>query len=130
MFFFLSLALMKRHSELHDLNLEKSQKTIRGRGYMGVDIDIIRVLGAASAYLSILVLALYINSEKVTVLYKHPRVLWLACPILLYWQTRLWLIANRGEIHSDTLVFAAREKSTYLVAILLAVILLAATGLI
>lgn len=125
MFFFLSLAFIKRYSEIKDSE-EEAKSSLRARGYIKEDSSVVQVLGCVSGYLSVLVLALYINHGGVTELYPHPRRLWLACPLLLYWITHLWLIAHRGQIHSDTVVFAAKEKVTYVVAFLLAIVLILA----
>jgi 4-hydroxybenzoate polyprenyltransferase len=125
MFFFFSLACVKRHSELFALRLANKEHA-RGRGYRASDLEQIGVFGAASGYLSVLVLALYINSVEVTALYRSPGFLWLICPVLLYWISRVWLIAHRGEMHDDPIVFALTDKVSYLVGFLtLAVVLLA-----
>ena len=90
------------------------------------DAALLSALGAASAYLSVLVLALYINSGEVTTLYGHPKGLWAACPLLLYWLSRLWLLAHRGQLDDDPVEFAARDAATWLVGLgLLATLALA-----
>lgn len=125
MFFFFSLACVKRYSELFALRLA-NQEHARGRGYRASDLEQIGVFGSASGYLSILVLALYVNSIEVTALYRSPAVLWLICPVLLYWMSRVWLIAHRGEMHDDPIVFALTDRVSYLVGLItLAVVLLA-----
>ncbi len=127
-FIFFSLAIVKRYAEL----LEVSQKQpgeieARGRGYRISDIPLLATFGAASGCVSVLVLALYINSEKVVQFYKTPEVLWLFCPILLYWIARIWLLAMRGEISDDPLDFAARDPQTWAMGALGALILIAGT---
>ena len=66
-------------------------------------------MGGASGYLSVLVLALYINSEQVVALYRTPLLLWLICPLLLFWISRMWLLAHRGPIHDDPIVATVRD---------------------
>jgi 4-hydroxybenzoate polyprenyltransferase len=78
-------------------------------------------MGGTSGYLSILVLVLYINSHEVMALYSRPEILWFACPPLLYWISRMWLLASRGKIDDDPLVFAAEDRVSYAVGILVIV---------
>ena len=125
MFFFLSLAYVKRFSELDNLRREGRTKTL-GRGYRIEDIPMLKSSGIASGYISILIVALYINSDKVGQMYAHPEILWLLCPLLLYWIGRIWLITGRGEMHEDPIVFALRDRSSIKVALLCGVILLSA----
>jgi hypothetical protein len=84
-------------------------------------------MGVTSGFMSVLVLALYITSDVVTRLYPRPQVLWFACPILLFWIGRIWLLAHRGEVTDDPLLFAVRDWTTWVVATLGSVILLAAS---
>jgi 4-hydroxybenzoate polyprenyltransferase len=125
-FMFLSLAFVKRYTELRLLNLN-NKKEMEGRGYILDDIGIIQTLGPTSGYLSILVLALYINSQEVIVLYKHPSVLWLLGPCLLYWITRVWLLAQRGQMSDDPIIFAIKDKISYVVGLIIVAILIAGT---
>lgn len=104
-FIFLSLALVKRYTELNYAQLMAENIKLKGRGYYANDLSMIAALGAAAGYLSVMVLALYINSPQVAKLYSHIEIIWLACPILLFWITRIWLLAHRGEVHSDPVVF-------------------------
>ena len=117
MFFFLSLALLKRFSELQILRSMDEEMTM-GRGYLTRDLEQIASFGAASGYIAVLVLALYVNSREVLVLYSQPGVLWLLCPLFLYWISRLWLLAHRGQIFDDPILFAVKDKASYIVAIL------------
>ncbi len=122
MFFFLSLAFAKRFSELKESGSGESL----GRGYLGVDLSFLQSVGAASGYLAALVMAFYVDSPEVIRLYGHPRWLWLVCPLLLYWVSRLWLFAQRGALQEDPLIFALKDGASYVVAVcLLAVIWLA-----
>jgi hypothetical protein len=72
------------------------------------------------------VLALYVNGKEVMTLYRHPQLIWLACPMLLFWISRVWFLANRGKLHDDPVVFAARDPVSYVLGFLLLVILIAA----
>lgn len=114
MFIFLSLALVKRYTELNDSKQEGGNIKIAGRGYYPDDLGMIASLGAAAGYLSVMVLALYINSPQTAVMYSNPEFIWLSCPLLLFWVTRIWLLAHRGQLHSDPVVFAIRDKVSLL----------------
>jgi 4-hydroxybenzoate polyprenyltransferase len=118
MFIFLSLALVKRYGEL--LNARNKGATDRpgGRGYYADDLSVIASLGAASGYLSVMVLALYIQDPNTAALYRNPRIIWLACPILLYWISRAWVLAHRGEMNDDPVVFAIRDRVSLVVGAL------------
>lgn len=125
MFLFLSLAMIKRYTELRVL-LADGRSHASGRGYTVDDLPLVQSLGGASGYLSVLVFALYINSTASEQLYRHPPVLWLLCPLLLYWISRTWLIAHRGEMHDDPVVFAITDRvSRGVIAICAIVVLLA-----
>jgi 4-hydroxybenzoate polyprenyltransferase/phosphoserine phosphatase len=126
MFLFLSLALVKRLSEVRRLRLANAETT-PGRGYLASDYEQLSSLGVAAGYISVLVLAFYITSKEVTVLYAHPERLWLLCPVMLYWVSRVWLLAHRGLVNEDPLVFALRDKVSYAVGLAAALVLLAAT---
>lgn len=126
MFLFLSLALVKRLSELRRLRLSQQAAAPR-RGYRAEDYEQLGSLGVASGWLSVLVLALYITSREVTVLYRHPERLWLLCPLMLYWLGRVWLLAHRGEVDEDPLVFALKDKVSYGVGLLCAAVVVVAT---
>nr|AYM53434.1 transmembrane protein [Melittangium lichenicola] len=126
MFLFLSLALVKRLSEVRRLRLSQ-EVAAPGRGYVAGDYEQLATIGVASGYLSVLVLALYITSREVTALYAHPERLWLLCPVMLYWVGRVWLLAHRGEVNEDPLVFALKDKTSYGVGVLAACVVLAAS---
>jgi 4-hydroxybenzoate polyprenyltransferase/phosphoserine phosphatase len=118
MFIFLSLAFIKRYTELRDAR-EKGQKSkAAGRGYYPADLELLASLGGASGYLAVLVLALYINEASSGTLYRSPEYMWAACPLLLFWISRVWLIAHRGEMHDDPIIFAIRDKVSRWVGVL------------
>jgi len=122
MFIFFSLALVKRYSEL--LVVQKSEgKHTNARAYKEIDLETLAQSGISSGFLSILVLALYINSETVRALYTHPEVIWFICPLLLYWISRVWLLTRRDEMHDDPVVFAVKDGHSYLVLVIGVVIL-------
>jgi 4-hydroxybenzoate polyprenyltransferase/phosphoserine phosphatase len=125
MFLFLSLALVKRYAELHSM-LKLGVTEPRGRGYMTDDLALISSLGTASGYLAVLVLALYIQDHATAVLYRTPELIWLACPLLLFWISRMWLQAHRGNMHDDPVVFAARDRVSIAVLVLCGVVFCAA----
>jgi 4-hydroxybenzoate polyprenyltransferase len=125
-FLFLSLAFSKRAADLiqHQKN---NRKAVPGRGYVTTDLDAVCAAGMCSGFLSSLVLALYISSESVQLLYRQPIFLWGLQPILLYYISRLWVICRRGELTEDPIQYTAREPSTYGAAFLAILVLLAAT---
>ncbi len=127
MFVFLSLALLKRFLELRALR-DQSGDTARGRGYVAADLELVATLGLVSGYLAVLVLALYVNSPQVVILYRHPLLLLLICPLLLYWISHVWLVAHRGEMHSDPTLFALKDGVSYLIGALTLLVLWLATG--
>ena len=87
-------------------------------------MPLISSLGTASGYSAIVVMALYINSADSASLYQHHKPLWLICPLMLYWISRVWLLATRGSMHDDPLVFALRDRTSLLVLAALAAIIL------
>jgi 4-hydroxybenzoate polyprenyltransferase/phosphoserine phosphatase len=124
MFLFLSLALVKRYVEL----AESHRSSMSGRGYVADDLEVVASLGTGSGYLAALVLALYVNSEQVTILYRHPNVLLLICPLLLFWISRIWLLAHRGQLNDDPVLFAVKDAASYVIGVLALVVLWLATG--
>ncbi|MFT4856667.1 MAG: 4-hydroxybenzoate polyprenyltransferase [Algoriphagus sp.] len=108
-FFFFSLAAIKRLDELVEIN-SNGQLKINGRGYHVADLPIISQIASASGLTAVLVMALYLNSEEVIVLYSFPEALWGICLILLFWTNRFIILANRGEIHGDPIVFALKDR--------------------
>jgi 4-hydroxybenzoate polyprenyltransferase len=121
MFLFLSLAMLKRYTELRQVE-QVGGTSASGRGYSVDDLPLIQSLGGASGYLAVLVLALYINNAPNESLYRHPMALWLLCPLLLYWVSRAWVIAHRRGMHDDPLVFAARDGVSWTVLALAAAV--------
>ena len=113
-FFFLSLALVKRYVELRSTRLPEGER-IAGRGYRAEDQDIVAQAGLSSAFASALVLALYIDSASVRELYANPWMVWPLAPIVLYLTMRIWILARRDEMHDDPIVFIIRDWRSQLV---------------
>ena len=126
MFLFLSLAFVKRYTELSGSDGENRIGPTR-RGYTTQDMELLKVVGPASGYLAVLVMALYINSKEVSALYRKPTILWLIGPLLLYWITRVWLLAHRGQMDDDPIVFTVKDPTSYVVGALIAAVIIAAT---
>jgi 4-hydroxybenzoate polyprenyltransferase len=122
MFLFLSLAFLKRFTEVSAMEGAATEQ-VRRRGYIRGDREWLGSMGGASGYLSVLVLALYINSEQVVALYRVPLLLWLVCPLLLFWTSRMWLLAHRGRIHDDPIVATVRDPVSYVLGALVAVVM-------
>ncbi len=122
LFLFLSLALVKRFTELR-LTSQADGTELHGRGYWVTDLEHISSIGTASGLLAVLVLALYISSKEVLLLYSHADVLWLVCPVMLYWISRVWMLAYRNRMDDDPVVFAVKDPKSYLMAALIGAIL-------
>jgi 4-hydroxybenzoate polyprenyltransferase len=118
MFIFLSLAFVKRYAELFAARSAGKLGKTAGRGYYTDDLELLASLGGASGYISTLVLALYINESAVSGLYRSPSWMWAACPLLLYWLGRVWLLAHRGQMNDDPVVFAIKDSSSRWIGIL------------
>jgi len=116
MFVFMSLAIVKRFTELTWLR-ESGIRRTEGRGYLARDLDIMAVFGSSSGFMAVLVFALYINSEDIRLQYATPEVLWFICPLLLYLLSRIWLLAWRDELDDDPVVFALRDRISQFVAL-------------
>lgn len=125
MFIFLSLAMLKRYTELAAM-LASGQDRASGRGYAVDDLPLIQSMGAASGYLAVLVFALYINSPESLALYSRPQVLWLICPMLLYWVSRAWIKAHRGGMNDDPVIFAVTDRGSQAVIAICGLLVLGA----
>lgn len=125
MFLFLSLAFVKRYTELRAApdNVPLASR----RNYTIEDTELLKNFGTVSGYLSVLVLVLYINSKEVVSLYRQPTILWLVGPCLLYWITRVWLLAHRGKMDDDPIVFTVKDPASYVVGAMVVAVVVAAT---
>ena len=130
-FFFLSLAYVKRFSELEGLRARGdlgggvgsgSNASLSGRGYAVGDLEQLRALGTGAAYASVVVLTLYISNSGAGALYRHPVRLWMTVPVLLLWLSHVWMLASRGEMHDDPVVYAITDKRSLLLGVLMAVV--------
>lgn len=119
MFIFCSLAFVKRFSEISDARQDGLDGPLRGRGYHAGDLEIVSSFGSAAGYIAVLVLALYIQDAHTAELYRSPKFIWLACPLLLFWISRTWLIAHRGQMHDDPIVFALTDRVSWAVGLAL-----------
>jgi len=125
MFLFLALAAVKRQAELMDM-LSEGAEARAGRGYVPDDLPVIRSMALAAGYAAVLVFALYISSESVTALYMRPEALWLVCPLLLYWVSRMVMVTHRGLMTDDPIVYASSDRASLAIAIVSAAIFLGA----
>lgn len=116
-FFFLSLALLKRHIELAAPGGgdQTTDGVVVRRAYRRDDLALVQTMGIASGYLSVLVLGLYVSLEDVTRYYSSPEIIWLVLPLMLYWISRIWFLARRGEIGTDPVAFAIKDPVSYVV---------------
>lgn len=122
LFLFLSLAAVKRCSELV-ARREAGKPPPLGRGYMIQDLAVLFPLAAAAGYGAVLVVTLYLSSPEVTQLYRHPMRMFLICPLLLYWISRVLIISNRNELHDDPVIFALTDRISWAVGALVAVVI-------
>lgn len=120
-FIFLSLAFVKRYAELQ-LQAAHGNTSAKGRGYHISDAPLIQTFGITAGYASVLVLALYINSESVVSLYDKPQIIWMVIPLMLFWISWVWMKAQRGQMHDDPIVFAIKDRGSLFVGLLLAII--------
>ncbi|NQW30032.1 MAG: UbiA family prenyltransferase [Ignavibacteria bacterium] len=126
LFLFTSLAFLKRYSELLE-TIDRDVHVLPGRGYVSGDSGFIFVAGPALGFISVLVFTFYLNSFEVRALYKHADVLWLLVPCMIYWISRLWLLAHRGRVNQDPILFTFTDGPSYLVGGLAALIVIVAS---
>jgi 4-hydroxybenzoate polyprenyltransferase len=125
-FLFLSLAFVKRYAE-SKVQLLSGKEKIHGRGYHTTDAPLIQTMGIVAGYSSVLVLALYLNSDAVLKLYAAPELIWGAVPVMLFWVSWMWMQAHRGKMHDDPLVFAVKDPASLGAGATFAAILVAGT---
>jgi len=114
LFMFISLAFLKRYVELLQLS---NRHSVKHRDYVIDDLEMIASMGPTNGYLAILVFALYISSEQVRLLYASPFILWVICPLLLYWITRIWFLAHRRKMLDDPIQFALTDPTSWVTII-------------
>ncbi len=121
-FLFLSLAFVKRFSELEGLR-ERGGVATSGRGYLVSDLEQLRALGTGAAYAAVVVLTLYISDPRTIALYRHTTRLWLVVPVMLLWLSQVWMLTSRGDMHDDPVVWAITDKRSLLLGVLMAVVI-------
>ncbi len=126
MFLFLALAAVKRQAELVD-QAARNISTAPGRAYEVDDMTIVVGTALASGHSAVLVFALYLASDDVQALYTSSQLLWMICPILLYWIVRMVMVTNRGRMNDDPIVFASRDPISFISVLLSALIIYSAT---
>ena len=125
-FLFLSLSFVKRYAEM-EVQLHSGREKVHGRGYHTSDAPLIQSLGTGAGYASVLVLALYLNSDAVRKLYSAPELVWGTVPVMLFWVCWMWMQAHRGKMHDDPLVFAVKDPASLCAGAVFAVFLVAGT---
>lgn len=120
-FFFLSLAFVKRFSELESLRA-RGGLAPAGRGYHIGDLEQLRAFGTGSMFAAVLVTTLYISNPQTSLLYEHAKRLWLVVPVLLLWLSQVWMLASRGEMHDDPVVWAITSKRSLLLGLVMAAV--------
>lgn len=129
MFAFLSLALLKRYTEMSEQPDDPDRSVGHGRGYRPNDLTLLASLGIGCGCLATLVLGLYVNSQQVLLLYHQPLLLLLLCPLWLYWISHVWLTTCRRQMRDDPIVFAFQDRKSYIVGALILLVLAMATKL-
>lgn len=122
LFFLTSLAFSKRYSEIVARSGSSLDSALAGRGYSVGDGPLVLALGVAAGFVSLLVLALYLQADVVRILYERPERLWFALPLMAYWIARLWLTAHRGRLAEDPVLFALRDKGSLATGVLILVV--------
>jgi 4-hydroxybenzoate polyprenyltransferase len=125
LFLFTGLAFIKRYSELLPLKGEINRE-VKGRGYLSEDLTMVASLGISASYCSVLVAALYVQDAHTAVLYRTPQIIWLACPILLYWVSYMWLMTIRGRLHEDPIAYALKDSPSWVILGLIIAVFVAA----
>ena len=129
MFAFLSLALLKRYTEMSEHPDDSAGTVGHGRGYRPYDLTLLASLGIGCGCLATLVLGLYVNSQQVLLLYHQPMLLLLLCPLWLYWISHVWMVTCRRQMHDDPIVFAFQDRNSYIIGALILLALAMATKL-
>lgn len=128
LFFFLSLAFIKRVSELTRVRRTEgtTEEGVRGRGYVHQDLELLTSLGVTAGYAATVVLALYVHDARTAALYRTPQVLWASVPLILSWISRAWLVAHRGNMDEDPILYAVRDRVSLVIGALVLLVFLVA----
>jgi len=126
MFIFLSLAIVKRYTELIVM-IEDNKTYSKGRGYSISDMSLLSNIGITSGFISVLVFILYVNSEEIRRLYHNPEFLWPVAICILIWIVRMWFIAHRGLMHDDPIVFMSKDKISYVIVFVILLLIIGAS---
>jgi 4-hydroxybenzoate polyprenyltransferase len=118
MFIFTSLAFAKRYVELRQAELGQLQN----RGYHTTDLAMVASMGPTAGYMAVLVICLYVDSDTVARIYHAPTVLWLIAPVLLYWISRVWFLAHRGQMQDDPVKFALTDSRSWICGVAITLI--------
>jgi 4-hydroxybenzoate polyprenyltransferase/phosphoserine phosphatase len=114
--FFTGLALLKRHSEaVHARSSGHRFDSVRP--YDDRDESFLLAAGIATSAMAAVILILYLTSERVRQLYSHPERLWAVLPLVLLWTMRMWRLSVRGELSSDPLSAALRDRASLAIAV-------------
>lgn len=127
-FFFYSLSLAKRHTEVIAAADRPPNDELPGRGYRPSDWPVTLAAGAASAAASIIIIVLYLTEEAFpSGVYRSPEWLWATPAIMTIWTQRIWLLAHRGELDDDPVAFAVKDRGSLLLGAALVIFFTAAT---
>lgn len=121
-FAFLSLALLKRFAEIATIQ-HSDTLGLPGRGYRQADIHPVSLFGVVSGFVSGVVLALYLEDPDTARIYSNPLVLWVMVAVWLFWITRTWFIAFRGDMKDDPIMFAITDWPSYIAGALILITL-------
>ena len=122
-FLFFGLGAVKRYVELS----QSGEQPTAGRGYQNRDAETVFALGVGSSLMSAVVLALYLSSTQAGLIYGEPSDLWMLMAVHLFWITRIWTAARRGDVSADPVIFVLRDRQSYLAALAAAIALWLAT---
>lgn len=111
-FIFFSLGAVKRLTELTYLATDTMHKKTIGRAYTTEDRPVVAMMATAAGYMASLVLTLYVDSSEVREQYGAPELLWGISLLLLLWISRTVLLANRGQVDQDPVIFALTDTAS------------------
>jgi 4-hydroxybenzoate polyprenyltransferase len=120
MFMFFSLAFAKRYIELRQ-SMAKGGK-LGSRGYHTQDLEMVASIGPTSGYIAVLVFCLYVDSKTVTEHYHTPMLLWFIAPVFMFWISRVWFLAHRGQMQDDPVKFALTDRVSWLCGLTIAAV--------